>query len=743
MKKAFVGSIIFCIYLPAMAMAQEVALGDSVKTFKEDHSKFTVAPININTKHSEFAPVFMNGQLLFTSDHDNMIGVVYSNTKETSLTDLYVASKIDSITFKPAKVFSKTINTAYNDGPATYNKERNLLLFSTNSTYTFNFMEKGDVQKNLQLYQSEFKKNNWTTPVKLPFCKPEFSYTHPFITGDGKTLIFSSNMDGGFGGMDLYFSFFDEGIWTTPANLGSNVNSTFNEVFPYVSLNGTLYFSTNAGSEKGGLDVYALPLKETATASKQLQPMPMNSEADDFGVYVDSTGSSGYFSSNRNGANNDDIFYFTDKYPQICNCVPFVSPSYCFTFYEESAENGLSEGGDSKLIYEWNLGDGTKVKNIEARHCFKKPGTYTVELNIIEEESGALFYNEASYEFEVDDSVQLNIHCPDTIAVNTPVTIDIYKSKIPESSILNYSWSFGDGNYSSGISGTRVYKTEGTYKIQLGTEFKNDATGKVEKRCVEKTIVVAPAGWKQLESIAYTEPQKKKIIYTTENVDSLNYRVFLGSSEKQIPKNATFFDGLSDVKEYMLDSMYLYTSGKENKKIDLMGEFKKARGNGFKGARVVAYSGDSLLQSIGKLEDHKIYDWMINLDNKNTKFKDFSTNIYFTAFEDSIQVKYIPTLDLLTDILKKESDLSISIYAFADTVGSAEFSEEIFEKARLELSLKRGNAIKRVFEEKGVIVGDIKNIPRGEYPAEDAYNLNMNKLYNRRVTIYIKKKKPL
>lgn len=722
-------------------LGQELILSDTEKKFEEDSSKYFIAPININSENSEYSPVVTKGQLLFASDRNNMVGVVYTNVTEKPLVDLYISSKIDSLNFKPSKSFSKTINTAFNDGPACLNKDQSILIFSTNSTYTFNLSQKGSPLKNLQLFQSDFKKNNWTQPFKLPFCKSEFSFTHPYLSPDGSTLVFSSNMDGGYGGMDLYYSKWDEGVWSIPVNLGAKINSSFNEVFPHLSTNNILYFSSNNTERLGDLDIYSFDLKDSIHSEKQILSSPINSIFDDFGVCIDPSESSGYFSSNRNTTNKDDIFYFTDKYPQIIDCTPFVSPSYCFTFYEESAENNLSAEGETKLIYEWNLGDGTKIKNIEAKHCFKKSGAYTVELNIIEEASGALFYNEASYEFIVADSEQVNINCPDTVSVNSQFTINSYKSKIPGSSILNYAWNFGDGNYSKGVSGSRKYKKEGLYHIQLGVEYKNDSSGLIKAKCVEKAIFVAAPSWKKSDNGLYTRPQNKKIIYSTENIDSLNYRVFLGSSEKQIPKDAKFFNGLTDIKEYMLDSVYLYTSGKEEKKIDLASEFKKARENGLKGARVVAYSGDSLLQSIGKLESNKIYDWMINLDNKNTKFKEFSTNIYFSAFADSIHKKYCPTLDLIADVLKKENELSISIYAFADTVGSAEFNEDIFEKARLELSLKRGNAIKKYLEEKDVVVGNIKNIPKGEYPLEDEYNLHMNKLYNRRVTIYITKKK--
>lgn len=714
---------------------------DSIPFFKEDTTQYFIAPININSENSEYSPVFSKGQMLFASDRNNMVGVVYTNETEKPLIDFYVAQKIDSLTFKPAKSFSKTVNTAFNDGPGCYNKDFSSIYFSSNSSYELNLKPKKVNLKNLQLFQSDFIKNTWTKPIKLPFCKSDFSYTHPCLSTDGKTLYFSSNMTGGYGGMDLYYSNITDGVWSSPINLGPKINSTSNEVFPFVSDINILYFSSDAPAAFGGLDIYSFDLSDTTNSKKQILEAPINSNTDDFGVFIDSTKNQGYFSSNRDPLKKDDIFFFNNKYPSIKNCTKYISPSYCFTFYEESTVSGLTSDDQTKLVYEWNLGDGTKIKNIEAKHCFKKSGTYTVELNIIEEESGALFYNEASYDFVVEDSEQVYLNAPDTAARNGIININSNKSKIPGSTILRYFWNFGDGNYSTEVTGNRKYKEEGEYFIKLGVEYKNDLTGKISDLCVEKKIFIANESWKNTADTIYTAPQNKKIIYTSENVDSLNFRVFLGSSEKQIPRDADFFKGLTDIREFMLDSLFLYTAGRKEKLLDLKDEYRQARSNGLNSARVVAYSGDSLLQSNEKLQNVKIFDWMVNLKQNNTTFKEFSSNIYFTGFADSIQKKYLPVLDLIAEILKIESNLEISIYSFTDTVGSAEFNEQVFEEARLELSKKRGMVIKQYFEEKGIKIASITNIPKNERPIGDENNLQKNILYNRRVTLYITKRK--
>ena len=232
--------------------------------------------------------------MVFASDRENLIGVVYSNNSEKPLVDLYICEKIDSVNFKSEKPLSKIINTAYNDGPATYNNDQSLIIFSSNSNFKFNLKKETKEQKNLQLYSSEFKDKTWTTPIKLSFCKKEFSFLHPTLSQDGKTLFFSSNMDGGFGGMDIYYSTLNEGIWSQPINLGNKINSSSNEVFPFISASKTLYFSSNISGGLGGLDLYTYDIADSIHSQKQLLDTPFNSAFDDFGISLDSTANQGH-----------------------------------------------------------------------------------------------------------------------------------------------------------------------------------------------------------------------------------------------------------------------------------------------------------------------------------------------------------------------------------------------------------------------------------------------------------------
>ena len=244
MNKHILSICFFLIYFATESFCQLHERKDSIKSFIEDYSKYILKPININSSSSDFSPVIINNNLIFVSGREYQYGVVYSNIDKDQLMDLYECEMIDSITFKTPVPLSKTINTNYNDGPACVNNKNNLIVFSSNTNNKPDKKNKSN-KNNLQLFLSKKKSNEWSDPVGIKFCKSKFSYCHPYFSSDQKTLFFSSNMPGGYGEMDLYYSVYENNIWSTPVNLGSKINTKANEVFPFVSTNNILYTTIN------------------------------------------------------------------------------------------------------------------------------------------------------------------------------------------------------------------------------------------------------------------------------------------------------------------------------------------------------------------------------------------------------------------------------------------------------------------------------------------------------------------
>ncbi|TXC82026.1 OmpA family protein [Luteibaculum oceani] len=173
----------------------------------------------------------------------------------------------------------------------------------------------------LEIYYSVKVDNQWSNPIPFPFNNEAFSTGHPFLTKDGKSLYFISDIPGGMGGFDIYVSQKKDGLWQRPENLGMKINTREDEFYPVFS-NGYLYFSSAGLMGMGGLDIYkSLKIAGEWSAPENLQ-VPFNSPQDDFAFFQTpgSEGKKGFISSNRiEGRGKDDIYSFNyiDPLPPV------------------------------------------------------------------------------------------------------------------------------------------------------------------------------------------------------------------------------------------------------------------------------------------------------------------------------------------------------------------------------------------------------------------------------------------
>ena len=172
--------------------------------------------------------------------------------------------------------------------------------------------------------------------------------------------------------------------------------------------------------------------------------------------------------------------------PNFEFCQEIQENNYCFTFFVE----GTMDLDSTTLKYQWDLGDGTKVRGLEADHCFKGPGTYSILLNVIDTLTGEVFFNEATYEFLLENIEQPYIIAPDSARVEQEITFDGTESFIKEFEISQYIWNFGDGNKKTGSTVTHTYLKPGEYEVNLGLTGVQDSTGYTPKACSYKTIRV-------------------------------------------------------------------------------------------------------------------------------------------------------------------------------------------------------------------------------------------------------------
>jgi outer membrane protein OmpA-like peptidoglycan-associated protein/tetratricopeptide (TPR) repeat protein len=311
--------------------------------FYQDSSSYKLEYIPINSRQADFSPMYYQKGLVFVSARNETGAVkrVFSQN-QTPFLDLYfhpdtaelrgvpeslAASALGGgglnnsaeAPEQPAKPlskteeFSRTLNTKYHEGPMTFFKDQKRIIFTRNNDDRGKSGKSDQGIRKLKLYYSELGTNNrWGSGEELPFNSKDYSCGHPALSPDNTKLYFVSDMPGGYGGTDLYVVEYQNGKWGTPINMGREINTEGNEMFPFMDDSGVLYFSSDGHEGLGGLDVFMAELQDDIPVKGVVNlGAPINSERDDFGFITDATRTSGYVSSNRKrGASDDNIYSF-------------------------------------------------------------------------------------------------------------------------------------------------------------------------------------------------------------------------------------------------------------------------------------------------------------------------------------------------------------------------------------------------------------------------------------------------
>lgn len=278
----------------------------------------------INTPNAEYAPVYLNSELYFSSARGN--GKIYEATG-APLSDIYkVATRGANVDVTTVAALPEVINDPIrNEGCVTFSPDGKIMVFGKGNTGGKKDKDGYDVD----LYLSRFRNGVWTQPIPINInttIRPNdpnsamFSWdSSPAFSLDGRTLYFASNRKGkdAYGGTDLYSAQMDSrGRFTRVRNLGKEINTAGNEMFPYVAEDGKLYFASDGHPGFGGLDLFVVERENGKNVIKNLG-QPMNSSSDDFGIYLFKP-DRGFFTSNREGGKgDDDIYTFVNEDPDL------------------------------------------------------------------------------------------------------------------------------------------------------------------------------------------------------------------------------------------------------------------------------------------------------------------------------------------------------------------------------------------------------------------------------------------
>jgi outer membrane protein OmpA-like peptidoglycan-associated protein/tetratricopeptide (TPR) repeat protein len=263
---------------------------------------------SINTKRSEFCPIIINNKLVFVAEKINdIVDFEKSLTNNQPFLNIF-ASEIKNNEVKKEKLLSKKVNSNFHDGPITFSGDGKVAAY-TRVNYIVNKKNKNFINR-AKIYFSEVNGKSFSKAKPFVYNSDDYSCAHPTLSSDGTVLLFSSDMPGTIGGQDLWMCKKNGDTWDKPVNLGFDINTTGDEVFPSFKKDGTLYFSSNGLPGFGDLDIFSAKQKDGKWLLNRNEGLLLNSKSDDFGItFLNDT--TGYFSSNREGGKGeDDIYYF-------------------------------------------------------------------------------------------------------------------------------------------------------------------------------------------------------------------------------------------------------------------------------------------------------------------------------------------------------------------------------------------------------------------------------------------------
>lgn len=298
----------FAALKPADLRAKEyVANKGNLANLMNDKGDYKLATMDINSSAQDFAPIFYKDQIVFASTRAKMKMIKRTyNLNGLPFLDMYVSS-VENEQLKKPKNFDKGLNTKLHDGPASFNKDGTLIAFTRNHLHD----KSKDKVVELQIFLSNYLDGKWSDAIPFSQNNPAYNVGHPSLSDDGKTMYFSSDMPGGFGGVDIYKTTQNsQGEWSKAVNLGDKINTEGDELFPFVDeVSGTLFFSSNGRFGLGGQDIFMAKINKEDFSQVHNAGAPLNTQYDDFAAIANGTTKKGYFSSNRTGGMGSDDIY--------------------------------------------------------------------------------------------------------------------------------------------------------------------------------------------------------------------------------------------------------------------------------------------------------------------------------------------------------------------------------------------------------------------------------------------------
>lgn len=281
------------------------------KEWKDNPAKTVVNPLPLlNSEDYDFSPIFSSkkgDEIYFTSTRQGSTGTEVSDVTGMNFDDIYFSKRDNKGKWSTPALLNATVNSPASEGSACLNSKKSIIYFTRCGVQAKGVM-------GCSIYTASKSGQNWGEPELIAVAQDTFTVGHPAISDDDNTLVFASDIPGGQGGKDLWYITYDKKAkkWSEPTNLGAELNTPGDEMFPFIRDNGELYFSSNGLPGMGGLDLFKAKSKGiNQWGNPENLKAPMNSEANDFGIVFEDAKNRGMFTTSRTGGKGgDDIWEF-------------------------------------------------------------------------------------------------------------------------------------------------------------------------------------------------------------------------------------------------------------------------------------------------------------------------------------------------------------------------------------------------------------------------------------------------
>jgi len=335
---------------------------DYLPKILEKGKKFYVNNLGFNTEYSDFGGTLQDGKLYITSSR-NTSRQNYGWNAQPYL-DIYELSVNEDGTYQPAALVDGDLNTKYHEGIVSFSPDGNTVYFSRESYFEKDFV-KDSITKNkagvIQLFKASKDGDKWSNVQGFPMNSKNYSVKNPSVSTDGKTLYFASDMPGGYGLFDIYKASINaDGSLGEATNMGQKINTEGQEMFPFISSNNTLYFSSNGHLGLGGLDVFYTKGIDGKWSPVRNVGIPVNGNGDDFAFHIDEESGDGFVSSNREGGIGSDDVYSIKKLQPLCDVLITATVTDAKTGQPVNAASvDLYDDQGNKVLTKVTNSDGT------------------------------------------------------------------------------------------------------------------------------------------------------------------------------------------------------------------------------------------------------------------------------------------------------------------------------------------------------------------------------------------------